>query len=214
MRRPGSVATTLKSEIPASHERRGRDTHQCERRLSGVETSPCMDQPIDRAGLAAALKRHHEAAWAWAMVCCRQDRDVAHDVLHEAYLKVIEERARFHGRSAFKTWLFGVIRLTALAVRRRTFLLGLILDPIEDHPNLVAAPEEPALLATSRRLRREVMALPKRQRELVALVFEHDLTIDEAGAVLGISPGACRRHYARAKARLRSCVQAPETGDE
>ncbi len=135
-------------------------------------------------------------------------------MLHEAYLKVIEERARFHGRSTFKTWLFGVIRLTALAVRRRTFLLGLILDPIEDHPNLVAAAEEPALLATSRRLRREVMALPKRQRELVALVFEHDLTIDEAGAVLGISPGACRRHYARAKARLRSCVQAPEAGDE
>jgi RNA polymerase sigma-70 factor (ECF subfamily) len=173
-----------------------------------------MTQPLDQAGLKAALKQHHDAAWAWALACCQRDRDAAHDVLHDAYLTVLQRRARYLGRSTFKTWLFGVIRVCAQAARRRKRLLGLIFDPIVDHPHLAEAPAEPALLATSQRLRRELLALPIRQRQVVALVFEQDLTLDEASEVLGISPGACRKHYARAKTRLRSCVGDREADDE
>ena len=173
-----------------------------------------MNQPFDPDGVATALRQHHDAAWGWAMACCRQDRDAAHDVLHDAYLKILQRRARFLGQSSFKTWLFGVIRVCARAARRRRLFLGLLLDPISDHPDIAAAACEPALLATSRRLRAELRALPLRQRQVMALVFEHDLTLDEAGSVLGISPGACRRHYARAKVRLRACIGEPEAGDE
>jgi RNA polymerase sigma-70 factor (ECF subfamily) len=173
-----------------------------------------MDQPADPDGVAAALRQHHDAAWRWAMACCRQDRDAAHDVLHDAYLEILQRRARFLGQSSFKTWLFGVIRVCAQAARRKRLLLSLILDPIADHPDIAAAACEPGLLATSRRLRAALRALPLRQRQVMALVFEHDLTLDEAGTVLGISPGACRRHYARAKTRLRACVGDSEPGDE
>jgi RNA polymerase sigma-70 factor (ECF subfamily) len=145
------------------------------------------------------------------MACCRQDRDAAHDVLHDAYVKILQRRARFQGRSSFKTWLFGVIRVSSQAARRKRLLLGLILDPISDHPHLAAPACEPALLATSPRLRQTLLALPLRQRQVVALVFEHDLTLDEAASVLGVSAGACRKHYDRAKTTLRACVGA---GDE
>jgi RNA polymerase sigma-70 factor (ECF subfamily) len=173
-----------------------------------------MCEPSDQAGVSTVLNQHHEAAWAWAMVCCRQDRDLAHDVLHDVYVKVLQQRVRFLGRSTFKTWLFGVIRVSAQAARRRKSFLGLIFDPIADHPHLAGAVVPPALLATSPRLQQTLAALPRRQRQLVALVFEHDLTLDEAGSVLGISPGASRRHYARAKSRLRTCVQDLEPHDE
>jgi RNA polymerase sigma-70 factor (ECF subfamily) len=173
-----------------------------------------MRQPFDQADVSTVLNQHHDAAWAWAMVCCRQDRDLAHDVLHEVYLKVLQQQVCFLGRSTFKTWLFGVIRVTAQAARRRKTLLGLIFESIADYPHLAAAVAEPALMATSPRLRQTLLALPKRQRQLVALVFEHDLTLDEAGSVLGISPGACRRHYARAKTALRSCVRDLEAHNE
>ncbi len=173
-----------------------------------------MCQTLNQAGLAAALKQHHDAAWTWAMVCCRQDRDAAHDVLHEVYLKILQERARFLGRSTFKTWLFGVIRVSSQAARRKRFRLGLILEPISDHPNLAAVACEPNVLGTSGRLQRAMLALPTRQRQVATLVFEHDLTVEEAGAVLGISLGACRRHYARAKTKLQACVPHREAGDE
>jgi len=39
-----------------------------------------------------------------------------------SYLKILEGRARHAGGSAFKTWLFGVIRMTAREQRRRAWL--------------------------------------------------------------------------------------------
>src|SRR5437016_2785519 len=65
------------------------------------------------------LARVHPEGFAWAVRCCFGDRNEAEDVLHLAYVKVLEGRARFEGRSSFKTWLFGVIRRTALEVGRR-----------------------------------------------------------------------------------------------
>jgi DNA-directed RNA polymerase specialized sigma24 family protein len=38
------------------------------------------------------------------------------------------------------------------------------------------------------------------------LVFEHDLTVEDASRAMGVSVGAGRRHYARAKARLRAVL--------
>jgi RNA polymerase sigma factor (sigma-70 family) len=173
----------------------------------------CMDSAQDTAALAAQLERCHAAAWAWAAACCGRDRDAAHDVLHDAYIKVLQGKARFSGRSSFKTWLFGVIRLTACAARRRRLVLGIFLEPIEAHPELRSSNtcESDGLLHAARRV---LAALPQRQREVAALVFEHDLTLAEASTVLGISVGTCRQHYARAKRRLRAALAGGGAGHE
>ena len=44
--------------------------------------------------------------------------DAAEEVLQDVYWKVLEGRARYDGRSTLKTWLFGVVRLTARELRR------------------------------------------------------------------------------------------------
>src|SRR5262245_62333937 len=73
---------------------------------------------MDRPEIEAQLLVHHAAGFGWALVCCRWDRAEAEDVLQTSYLKVLEGRARFGGRSSFRTWLLGVIRRTALERRR------------------------------------------------------------------------------------------------
>lgn len=145
------------------------------------------------------LERLHPAAFAWALACSGRDREEAQDVLQASYLKVLGGRARFRGQSAFKTFLFGVIRRTASEERRRKAVRAVLLRKwgrvgSADSPG--QAPEERmAVLAALARLAR-------RQREVLELVFYMGMTVDEAGEVLAISAGSARLHYDRGKKRL------------
>jgi RNA polymerase sigma-70 factor, ECF subfamily len=164
---------------------------------------------MNESELRDELPRHHIAAFGWAMACCGRDVTLAESTLQSAYLKVLEGRARFHGRSAFRTWLFGVIRLTALEERRRAFLQRLFLI------RSVPTPEEMTERSELReRLVQALRKLARRQREVLELVFYHDMTLDEAAEVMDISPGAARVHYARGKTHLRKLLSPPETSNE
>jgi RNA polymerase sigma-70 factor (ECF subfamily) len=150
------------------------------------------------------LARLHGEAWAWAVSCCRGDRQRAHDVLHDAYVQILVGRAAFEARSTFKTWVFGVIRVVAMAARRRRLVLDFVFEPIGPRAESVAAPEMPR--SAPPRLVRAIAALPRRQSEIVTLVYAHDMTIEEAAAVMNVSLGAARQHHARAKQKLRAAV--------
>jgi RNA polymerase sigma factor (sigma-70 family) len=156
------------------------------------------------------LARHHQAAFGWALACCRWDRGAAEDVLQTAYLKIVDGRARYLDRSEFQTFLFGVIRRTAGEERRRravrtTLSLGL-LTPRET-PSVAHDGLDPIIRdEASRQLIAALKQLSSRQRDVLHLVFYQDLTIDDASRVLGISLGSARVHYERGKARLRQIL--------
>lgn len=132
-------------------------------------------------------------------------------MLQTAYVKILEGRARFGGRSSFRTWLFSVVRVTARELRRRSLwtrlgLLRLEGEPPPPHPasaeRVVDASRE------ARAVRDAVAALPTRQRQVVELVFVHDLSVREAAQVLGVSQGSAMRHYDRAKKGLNAALAA------
>lgn len=153
------------------------------------------------------LEQLHPASFGWALACCGHDREEAEEVLQEAYLRVLDGRARFEGRSSPKTWLFAVIRRTAAERRRRRWLRGLALGRRLDgrlDPGPAPSPEALAGASeTTRALREAVAALPERQRQVLHLVFYQDLRLEEASQVLGISVGSARTHYHRGKQALR-----------
>lgn len=156
------------------------------------------------------IEQLHPASFAWALACCDRDRDAAEEVVQDVYVKVLEGKARFDGRSTLKTWLFAVIRNTAAAHRRTRWLRlritgGASLVPAAENETidrrLVRSERSAALLKALQRLAR-------RQREVLELVFYHDMTIEEAGRSLEISLGSARTHYERGKKQLRRLMEA------
>ncbi|MFO1484227.1 MAG: RNA polymerase sigma factor [Verrucomicrobiaceae bacterium] len=164
---------------------------------------------MERA-IADQLEALHADAFGWALHCCGGNHARAEDVLQNAYLKLAGERTRHDGISSFKTWWFGVIRLTALEEHRRQryreSLVGKLLAFfVEDHHPAPSRQVEAEERKTE--LRRCLKQLPARQAEVLHLVFYQDLTINEAAHVMRVSIGSARQHYERGKARLRSLLQ-------
>jgi len=160
----------------------------------------------DSCDLRTQLAEHHASAFGWAMHCCGRRRHDAEDVLHDVYTAILENRLRFDSHSSFRTWLFGVIRHTSRARLRRERFRELLRYTKAFHID-APAPSEPADAAAiagdrQERLRRALDQLSPRQRDVLLLVFYHDLTVEEAAAVMRVRVGSARVHYQRGKERL------------
>ena len=181
--------------------------------------------------LERQLKALHAEALRWATACADGDADEGADLLQEAYLLLLDGRARFEGRSSLKTWLFGLLRGLAAnhrrALRRRLLLLARRAHELARALHGAGAGEEGAgageggdplssLAAREERageqeaLESALALLSARQRQVIELVLTHDLTVEEAAAVMGVGVGSARTHYARAKERLARHLGAPE----
>ena len=154
------------------------------------------------AETGSEIERLHAAGFAWSMACCGRNRERAEDVLQTSYLKILDGRARFGGRSSFKTFLFGVIRLTAAEQRRRTAIGRVIFA------NAIPAQPSAGEGASVDRLafRTALASLARRQREVLELVFSMGMTVQESAETLSISVGSARVHYDRGKKRLAALL--------
>jgi RNA polymerase sigma-70 factor (ECF subfamily) len=176
-----------------------------------VSRSRGAARPSDESSvdLETELEHLHSRSFGWALSCCGWDREEAADVLQTTYLKVLDGRARFGNRSLFSTWLYGVIRRTAMERRRRRTTRNILL--LRHAREFVPTPpvSNGALSVHAGRLQEALATLPRRQREILHLVFYDELSIREAAEIMGIGIGSARVHYDRAKKRLRRSL-----GDE
>ncbi len=170
---------------------------------------------IDISELQAELEKLHGASFGWALSCCRCDRAEAEEVLQTVYLKILEGKARYRGESSLKTWLFAVIRKTAITELRKRLLRALKSIAIPNSTTgLNSFVAEPAAAfersEAQQQFQRALERLPARQRQALHLVFYEDLSLREAANVMGVSIGSARQHYERGKKHLRVSLNREE----
>lgn len=165
--------------------------------------------------LKAELEKRHQASFGWALSCCRHNHAEAEEVLQTVYLKILQGKARYRGECKLQTWLFAVIRKTAISERRKHILrtlksIALPTGKTDARTEIsVVRSEVQQRLERSeiqQRFSEALALLPVRQRETLHLVFYQDLSLSEAAEVMNISVGSARRHYERGKKRLRETL--------
>ena len=163
---------------------------------------------MDLADLKAELEKLHPASFGWALSCCAQNRADAEEVLQTVYLKVLQGKACYRGECKLQTWLFAVIRKTAITERRKQLLrtLKTIAGGVAEKSDSELE-SELERSEMQKRFQQALVQLPARQRETLHLVFYQDLSLSEAAAVMNVSLGSARRHYERGKKRLRQALE-------
>jgi len=172
---------------------------------------------MDKTDLRAQLEKYHSASYGWALSCCSRDRGEAESVLQTVYLKVLEGKARYDERASFKTWLFSVIRKTAADSRRWNLLRRLRLTGYREAADRKSGEDPDKAIYRSEiqiLFQRALASLPKRQQEVLQLVFYHEMSLQEAAEVMGISVGSARVHYERGKNRIRQWAKSSKVFDE
>lgn len=149
-------------------------------------------------GLGTILEELHRESYLWARQCCGFDEDQAKDVLQSVYLKILEGKAVYREKSSFKTWLFSVIRYTSLEEKKS----GKKTASLEEVSGFAAREESPPGDFHEELIK----ILPKRQQEVLLLVFYHNLTLEKTAEIMRISLGSVRTHYDRGKKNLKALI--------
>ncbi|GAA3656160.1 RNA polymerase sigma factor [Microbacterium marinilacus] len=131
--------------------------------------------------------------------------DDAADCTSETLLALWRHRSRLpHADDERRAWAYGIARRVRAnhhrgRVRRATADSALRAAAATPVPPV---PDEAFVAAEALAL------LPERDQELIRLVIWEELSVADAGRVLGIRPGAARTRYHRALARLRRSYAA------
>ena len=149
----------------------------------------------------SALEAIHEQVFAWALSRCNYEHAVAEDLVQQAYVELLTGKAKFEGRSSLKTFVFSVVQNLSRSRFRRVASRMRLVRQLKQNQIIESAcaptvDENAALWAA-------VQDLPRRQRDIVELVFCREMTIKDASRVMGVTTGTGRVHYDRAKKALR-----------
>jgi RNA polymerase sigma factor (sigma-70 family) len=137
------------------------------------------------------------------------NRPLAEEVVQDVMLAAWQGAAGFRGESKVLTWLLSIARNRAINAQRRRDVPLVPYNDALDSPADDTGPLEKIVRSAERRAVREVLEkLPAHQREVLVLVFYHQLTESEVAEVLDIAVGTVKSRLHRGKETLRKVLQS------
>jgi len=177
------------------------------RDLAGASDEELMRRTADgdRDAFAALYRRHHATIHRFARLMTGSN-SMAEDVVQEVFLALMRNASRFDAsRSALSTYLYGVARhhtRRRLFRERRFVPFGNGTCDIEESPADGDTAADLERRSDLERLRRAIVSLPSRYREVVVLCDLQDVTYGDAASALGCAIGTVRSRLHRARQLL------------
>jgi RNA polymerase sigma-70 factor (ECF subfamily) len=180
-------------------------THCC-RTSRMIESAEALKKG-DREAFLRLASRYGARLHNAALALCRDHSD-AQDLVQETFAEALRSAARFEGRSAPYTWLYGIMRRRFLQrCRKNRRFLRLI--PVIGREAMTSQLEEidddgqstDPLLAI-------VMRLPVKQREILYLRYVEGRRITEISVLTGVAEGTVKSRLHHALRRLRAIIES------
>jgi RNA polymerase sigma-70 factor (ECF subfamily) len=163
----------------------------------------------DRPAFDALVLAYRSRVYALARLALGSVED-AHDVAQETFVRAYEALPRYQSRGQFRVWIYTIAaNLCKNRLKARRPVLSweepeLAADLIDPTPG----PEATALSRERALVVREALAqMGDRDRLMVLLYYQDDLSLDEIARIVGCRTGAAKVALHRARGRLRERLE-------
>jgi RNA polymerase sigma-70 factor (ECF subfamily) len=153
----------------------------------------------NRPAMHILYSRHNLRVYRFLLRIVR-DGTAAEDLASQVFLDVWRTASQFEGRSQVSTWLLSIARFKALTALRQRRHEDIDQDDVLEIVDEAETPEASLDRSnTSAILRACIAKLSSAHREIINLVYYHEKSVEEAGAIIGIpqSTVKTRMFYAR-----------------
>jgi RNA polymerase sigma-70 factor (ECF subfamily) len=133
---------------------------------------------------------------------CR-DRSRAQDMAQEAFLRAFRGLSKWRGEAAFSTWLYALATNLYRSEIRRVPPAGLDPGEVPEEAHPRSLEEGASSDDRDRVVRRAVLSLPAKYREVVILFYFHEMDISLAARSLGLPEGTVKARLSRGRDLLR-----------
>jgi RNA polymerase sigma-70 factor (ECF subfamily) len=165
------------------------------------------------------VERHKGAVYRAARAALRSPED-AEDVAQEAFVAAYRKLSQFRGDASFKTWLLAITWNVARSRRRSSWLWFQRFDSAAEQagaePPAPGQSHEQTLIQADlhERVRKMVMTMPPKFREVMLLAASGEHTLEEIGAILGIPTGTVKWRLSEGRRHLRARLARVGIGHE
>jgi RNA polymerase sigma-70 factor (ECF subfamily) len=159
----------------------------------------------DAAAMESLIERYKPRVAGFALACVG-DAQVLDDLCQTIFYKMILGLRRLQKDEKFEAWLFRIARNACFDHLRKQRLRRIFVPWQSAHQEFTSPPEstEDYRLAA---LRRALKILPRKQRELVALLQDDRLSYEELAVITKSSVSSVRSRLFRARRQIRKSMR-------
>lgn len=175
-------------------------------RLEAIANETDVALAMDEDAFRAFYDRTCAALWGY-LSRISGDRQLADDLLQEAYYRLLRAGERFESEAHRRNYLYRIATNLVRDSRRK-------IRPLQDEDvELASLPADQGGTADPDRLadvRRALRKLRPRERALLWLAYAHGSTHGEIAQVLGLKTGSVKQLLFRARRRMAALLKGPQ----
>jgi RNA polymerase sigma-70 factor (ECF subfamily) len=138
-----------------------------------------------------------------------KDIHTAEDIFQDVFIKVNQKLATFEGNSSIKTWIIRITINTCKDYLKSAWNRRVVpmMEYQEDAIVSETDYDEAEKKDTRELIKKTVLSLPAKYKDVVLCVYFQEMTITEAAQVLNIAEGTAKSRLSRARLKLKSMLE-------
>ncbi len=138
-----------------------------------------------------------------------RDNNLAEDIFQDVFIKVNQKLSTFEGNSNIKTWIIRITINTCKDYLKSAWNKRVV--PMTDYQeDMVISDmdyEDVEKKDTRELVRKTVLTLPAKYKDIVICVYFQDMSITEAANALHIAEGTAKSRLSRARQKLKTVLE-------